>query len=418
MIRRPKKGFLVRAAERLDGHHTAMGLGVCVLIAIAIVISTLSINGVPFSNPYEVSAVVSGDAPLIRRGDEVRIAGQRAGEVRKVSVDGDGRRVEMELDEAKIGEGANALIRLRGVAGAVYVELHPGDLSKPKPSGATISERNTGNGIQLTDVVADFDAATRRNLERTLETTGAGFAGRGENLNAALADLPPLLDEGTPLLRAFRSEPGTLTQLLSNADRTAAALGDRPGELAGMITGARQTLEATAASSDQLGEAIREAPGTQAELRAATPLALPLLSDLTHTARTLDPAVAKLQRALPSVNELLDRQDEVETLTRIADSAQPTLKIAGPVLENLQPSAATVGPLVRAAQPLAAYAAKYPDDIFAGPHGFTTWGRFAYDEGQASGHKAVRFTPVLTCARGRNPYPAPDAAGQDRQPCF
>jgi virulence factor Mce-like protein len=418
MIRRPRKGFVVRAAERLESHRTALGLGVVALIAAAIVISTLSINGVPFSNPYEVSAVVDPDAPLVRKGDEVRIAGQRAGQVSEVTAQGNGRLIGMELEDAEIGDGAKAIVRLRGVAGAVYIELHPGDASDPRPSGSTIPLKDTDSGIQLTDVIAGFDAATRRHLETTLNTTGAGLAGRGDNVNAALADLPPLLEQGTPLLRAFRSRPGTLTDLVSGADRTMAALGRGRGELAGMITGARETLEATAAGRDDLGDAIREAPGTESELRAATPLALPLLRELTHTARTLDPAVAKLQRALPSVNELFGRTAQVETLSRISAAAQPTLRVAGPVIERLQPTAATVGPLVRAAQPLASYVAQYPDDVFAGPHGFTTWGKFLYDDGQAKGHRAVRFTPVLTCARGRDPYPAPGAAGEDRKPCF
>ena len=93
------------------------------------------------------------------------------------------------------------------------------------------------------------------------------------------------------------------------------------------------------------------------------------------------------------------------------------LELARVVFPALEPSALTLTPLIDAGYRLAVYVARYPDEVFAGPHGFTTWGKFAYDEGQAKGAKAVRFTPVFTCAPGRNAYPAPGEAATDREPC-
>ena len=94
----------------------------------------------------------------------------------------------------------------------------------------------------------------------------------------------------------------------------------------------------------------------------------------------------------------------------MADSAEP-------LIAPLEPGALALGPLVDAGLPLASYAGRYPEEILAGPLGFTTWGSFAYDEGQAPGARAVRFAPVLTCAPGRNAYPDPGEAGSDRMPC-
>jgi hypothetical protein len=104
-------------------------------------------------------------------------------------------------------------------------------------------------------------------------------------------------------------------------------------------------------------------------------------------------------------------------LARIADAAGPAARAAGPALARLAPASETVAPLAAAIAPLAAYVARYPQDVLAGPHGFTTWGRFRYDEGQAAGHRAVRFTPVFTPPCGRDPYPAPGQVAKDRGKC-
>ena len=96
------------------------------------------------------------------------------------------------------------------------------------------------------------------------------------------------------------------------------------------------------------------------------------------------------------MNALLRRTGGVRALSDLAAAAAPVARAAGPGLARLEPATGTVPALADALEPLAAYVSRYPDDVIAGPHGFTTWGRFLYDDGQARGHRAVRFTMVLT----------------------
>ena len=231
--------------------------------------------------------------------------------------------------------------------------------------------------------------------------------------------ISPTLVEGEKQLRALRPYPGALSGLVNAADQTArGASGSAPDDLAGLITGGRQTFEATANERDAIGEALRQAPATLAEVRSTLPLADPLIDDLTTASHSLEQGVNALAKAMPSVNRLLGRRPQLAELSRLSRAANPVLAIAGPVINGLEPSAQTLGPLADALFPLAEYVAKYPNDVFAGPNGFTTWGKFAYNAGVAAGHRAVRFTPVLTCQHGRNPYPQPDKVGEDRQPCL
>jgi len=66
---------------------------------------------------------------------------------------------------------------------------------------------------------------------------------------------------------------------------------------------------------------------------------------------------------------------------------------------------------------LSHYLVPYRTELVQAPAGFDRWGGFRYDAGQAAGHRAVRFSMVFTCAKARDPYPAPGQAHRDRQAC-
>jgi virulence factor Mce-like protein len=416
--RRAPKPSLRRSDERMAGRHVRAGVALVVVAALITVISVVSIRGLPFTSPYRVQAVVPASAPIVRPGDEVRIAGQPVGQVRTVSPAASGRVISMEIDQGKVGRNARATVRLRGLAGAVYIDLDPGDQASPAPSGWTIPRSRTSTGTQLTDVVSAFDSHTRKGLRRTLTAYGGGIAGRGQELNQMLADLPPALRQGRPLLEALDPAPGSLADLVHGLDGTLVGLaGTEPGALEKVIAKGNTAVRAVAAEREPLAAAIRDLPATLEAARGTLPLASPLLADLRRTSTALAPVTARLGRALPSVNALLARTDDVGGVSELARGARPVLAAAGPVLRRAEPTAATLAPIATAVEPLAAYVARYPHDVFAGPHGFTTWGRFFYDAGQAPGHRAVRFTPVFTCAPGRDPYPAPGQASKDRMPC-
>jgi virulence factor Mce-like protein len=410
----------MRRSGAKPNRNLLLGIGVLLVGLVATVISITAIDGLPLSNPYRVEAVVPASGPIVRPGDEVRVGGRRVGEVRAVEPTNEGeegRVVVMELSEGEVGPDATAKVRLRGLAGAVFIELAPGDTSEPLASGAMIPRERTESGVQLTDLISTFDGRTRTALRHAATGYGIGLAGRGAELNSMLADLPPTLEIGERLARAAVAEPGELGALIGNAGVVAAAVSADRGALAGMIDGAAATFEATASEASALGAAIDGAPGAESALAEITPEAVPLLDDLTTTSRALTPAALELERALPSVNRLLTREAELDSLATLAGNAVPVIEAANPVIAGIEPAGLTLTPLINAAWPLATYASRYPDDIFGGPYGFTTWGKFAYEEGEASAARAVRFAPVFTCAPGRNPYPEPNAASEDRLAC-
>lgn len=423
-MRRTKLSTRVaRATERLD--RVPLLLGIVVLAAAAFVtyVSVIAINGVPFQGRYPVRAVVPAGAPLLKDGDEVRVDGQRAGQVRSVELDPGGALVKMELTDGVVGEGARATVRLRGLAGLTYVDLERGDTSRPLPPGSTIPRSRTASGVELTDVVDAFDPPTRRGLGRSLSGYGVGLTGRGDDLNDALGDLEPALRRGRPLIDAFTPAPGEFSGMLAEARRAASAAAP-PGsrELEALVPAAAATFGSVSERGRELGAALGALRPFEDEALAVLPEADPLLRDLATTADVLDPGIRELARATPDLNGLLARDQRLAQLTRLARGANPVLRPAQPLMRELRPAAASLAPFARPLGSLASAILPYDEEIVGGPAGFGEWGRFFYPgTGEAEdglAHRAVRFGVVLTCHFGRNLYPDPGTVRDQKEPCF
>jgi phospholipid/cholesterol/gamma-HCH transport system substrate-binding protein len=408
-----------RATSALGRHPMGMGFVVIGVIVVASYLSIIAINGVPFQPRTPVSAALPPGAPLLKDGDEVRIAGRRAGEVRAVHLADDGSGViRMELTGGPVGRDASGTVHLRGLAGATYVQLEPGDTSQPMPEGAAIPAQRMRSGVELADVVDVFDRDTRRSLSATLDGYGNGLAGRGERLSSTLGDLPPALEGSTPILRAATRRRGELADLLEQARRTVRGLAPPSGtDLADLVSSSDPAFGALAARRQDIGRAIDLLQPFEGQVAAALPEADPVIARLERAARDLGPGVRSLEGTLPALNDLLADDGELDELRRVADAANPVLDQAAPLVGELEAPSAALSPLARSLEPLARFSSRYRREILSAPTGFTRWGGFSYPQGQASGHKAVRFAPVLTCARARDPYPAPGAAEDQESAC-
>ena len=335
------------SGEFLERHTIAIGLGVLAILAVLTYLSIIAINGVPLQDPYRVMAEVPADAPLLKDGDEVRVGGQRAGQVRKVEVGRNGGAlVSMDLKEGPVGADATAKVRLRGLAGATYIELRRGTTSRPLPAGSLVPLRRTSSGVELTDVVAGFDRDSRRALARTLRAYGTGLAGRGRDINQALGDLAPLLEDGTPLLRAATPGDGELSGMLYELRRTVRGVATPGGrDLQGLLPAADSVFGTLAERRDELAATLERTPALADEARRTLPIADALLAEAIPAAVRLSATTRGLQRALPEVNRLLARRENLPSLSEIAKKAKPVLSAAQPLGGELGPSPAARAPI-------------------------------------------------------------------------
>jgi phospholipid/cholesterol/gamma-HCH transport system substrate-binding protein len=358
-------------------------------------------------------------APLLHSGDDVRVGGEPVGQVSSVALAaGSGRAsvATLSLASGRVGPGASARIRPRGLAGAVYVDLDPGQAQRPWPSGSLI--RTTTGGVQLSDVVSGFDADARRALQRVLTGYGTGFAGRGVAANQAIAQTPALLGNLTAVLHALSPQPGALSGLIGSARTVLGALAPRADTtLAGLTSAARLVIETTGSHAAALAATIRSVPPLERTSAGVLPATDALLARLTVAARTLSPGVAALGDALPGIQTIEHDGPAVTVLAAVARTAAPALHALTPTLSRLRGPAAGLPALSAPAAQLATVLIPYRTELIQAPLGFTRWGDFRYDFGTAPGHRAVRFSMILTCAYARDPYPPPGAAGKERKSC-
>jgi ABC-type transporter Mla subunit MlaD len=400
-----------RAAERRD-----LWLGLAVLAALGIVayLSTVALSGGPLRGGTPVRVALPADGPILRPGAEVRIGGERAGDVKSVSLDRAARRAiaTLRLDRGTVGAGASARVRLRGMAGAVYVELDPGDPRHPLPSGRVIAARPA---VQLTDVVAAFDRDTRRGLSRTLRAVGGGLQGQGTTLQRTLQTAPGALTEVTPLLQAL-AVPGELHGLLGSLTQVSDAA-TPADDLGRSVPLARQTFAALAVRSGAVGEALKAAPPLERSVAAVLPDANRLLARAGSAARELQPAVGALARSLPALRRVATRTPQLAALDTLGRQALPALHAVAPLVPLVRGPAAGLAATTPALSELASYLVPYKRELVEAPAGFDRWGGFRYNVGAGAGHRAVRFSMIFSCAHARDAYPAPGKAGLDRKAC-
>jgi ABC-type transporter Mla subunit MlaD len=199
--------------------------------------------------------------------------------------------------------------------------------------------------------------------------------------------------------------------LLHALDRTSSGLAPAgTHELGSLIGNAAGTFGTLARSKSDLGSTIDELRPLEDEVLTTLPIADPLLVDLTTLSRRLTPALANIRSALPSVNALLRRSDDLRELPRLARALDPVVRRGRPLIAELLPNAQMIGPLARRITPFVTALGAYTDDLRVTMEQYASFTGNRYAEGQASGEKAARFTPIFTCHRTNDPYPAPNVS--------
>ncbi len=410
------------AGSRLQGHPLLAGCVVAVIAAGLGLLAWASTNGVPLQSRYRLHAILSGSAPIVKPGDAVRMAGRLAGIVTDVDPHHGAREVSMSLSPsfAPVGRDARVRVTVKSIVYLTYVAIDPGDVDDPMPSGGTVPLRRTRAGVGILDVVQLFDKQTQRTLQKTASNTGLGLAGRGPDLNAALKDLPPIVRNGTPELRALTATRGAIASSLQGADHVVRGLaGERSDDPRELLRSGAGVTSALAAKSVPLGRSLDALPPFERAVLRAAPLADPVLRDATQLSRTLRPALTSLADALPALDRGLALGDTLRRQTaRLSGALIPVIRAATPVIGALEPTVASTGPLLNALGTLVDTVTPYRKDFVRAGKGLVAATTKRYDAGQtAPGNPALRFAPILTCSGGRDPYPAPNTTRRHSKSC-
>jgi virulence factor Mce-like protein len=294
------------------------------------------------------------EATQLSNTADVRISGITVGRVKKTELGGDRTRVEMEIQRryAPLPIDTRAIVRQKTLLGESYVELTPGDKRKGVLfDNGRLRRSQVERTTELDEVTRALDIDTRRDLQRFVKAVAA-LDGEGDDLNAALGQLPRFTRDSTDLLGTLDREHEAVRALVNDGGTVLEALGRRSGELAGLVRSADAVLATTARRDRDLAETVRILPTTLAELRptleqvrALSIEARPLVRELRPGARALAPALQDASALAPHARALfgdLDRlidtgREGVPSTTRIVRAAHPLFKLLSPTLQEAAP---------------------------------------------------------------------------------
>ena len=251
------------------------------LIAVAVVCYLVFGGGLPFgSSPFVLRAVFTSNTDL-HIPSPVRIAGVQVGQVtsvQRIKGSPDAGIVVMQIDRDGLPIHSDATAQIRSrifLEGNFYVDLHPGTPEAPiLGSGATLPAANTSGPVQLDRILSSLDTSARANLQKLLQGFGAALNTRGadgstgaQGLNRALSYSADAFEASSIVNQALLGQrPGDLTGVVSGESRIFRALASSGSQLPGLVSSFDATMAALASRQQDLGATIRALP---AVLRSA-----------------------------------------------------------------------------------------------------------------------------------------------------
>ncbi len=266
-----------RTAIDVFNNPILVGTVTLLVVIVAVYLSYIAENGLPFVPTYNVSIDVANASELVKNAD-VRVGGARVGQVLTITPEPAtktyphpfarlGLSLEKSLDP--LPPDTRYQVRLASVLGGKYVELFPGSQkSGGLPDGGTftLSTNPTQNHnvpfVDLDTAFATFGPKTQAGLRQTAADLGDALAGRGSNFNDAIYGTRQLIGPLESLLRLFASRSTHLAQFINGLAGTTSAFASVAPTFNSLLADSATTFAAL--DTPGLGNSIEQMPPTEA----------------------------------------------------------------------------------------------------------------------------------------------------------
>ncbi len=319
---------------------------------------------------YRFSVEFSQAVELGTQAD-VQIAGVSVGKVVSVGLDrttGLTRAViQIEPQFAPRPADTRAILRQKTLLGETYVQLSFGSPHGPVlPDGGRLPQGQVAPTVQLDQILSTFDPVTRQAFETWMQQDGIALTNRGEDFNAALAELYPFATNVQSVLAVLHRDSAATSVLLGDGAQVLAAITASPSQLQGLIANANTVFSATAAQDSSLAAAVRAFPAflrsTQQTVSALDGFAVstkPLIDQLRPAAVKLSPALRAIALFAPALRELMV---DIGPLASAARAGEPALER---FLNDSVPLLARTAPYLGGVVPVIDYINDYKGEIAA-----------------------------------------------------
>jgi phospholipid/cholesterol/gamma-HCH transport system substrate-binding protein len=297
----------------LDKRTTSDAVKLVVFIVVTTIATSLlvvTIGNLSFGAKKTYRAVFS-DATAVVKGDDVRVAGVRVGNVEDVTiVDRTHALVTFRVDaDHPVTESTRAEIRYRNLVGQRYISLSQG-VGGPSVlhEGATIPLSRTAPALDLTVLFNGFkplfEALSPADVNKLAYEIITVFQGEGGTLESLLAHT-------ASVTTTLASRDQIIGDLIDNLNEVMVTLGDRDTELSSLlvklrqfVSGLSQDREAILGSLDSVSALAVQTSDLVTGIRPG------LTKDVTQlrkVAGTLDANKAEIDRALQVLPIKLDK---------------------------------------------------------------------------------------------------------------
>lgn len=330
-----------------------------VFVVVGAVLVTTGFSASSGGSNYTVRAIFDDVASAVP-GEDVRIAGAKVGKIGSMDVTPQ-KKAAVVLHITGGGftpwhSDAHCTINAQSLIGEKYVQCTPGSPSKPELRKIPDGQPGAGQfllPLAQTSAPVDIDLINdvmrlpyRQRFAIILSELGAGFAGRGQDLNQLIRRANPALRETDQVLKQLADENVTLKNLAAESDQSLAPLARDRKHLSGFIRSANAVGEATAAQRANIERSIQRLPEFLRQLK-------PTMQDLGQLSDAMTPTLTDLDRAAPGLASLVlqlgpfsrSAQKSLSTLGQATDVGGPVLERAQPVVRDLKAFAANAKPV-------------------------------------------------------------------------
>ena len=279
------------------------------------------------------------DRTYLLRVDQtkVKVSGVPVGVVSGLKHDAQGAMVSMKIfgnNAARLGTAPSAQLRIESLLGGInYVQLTPG--GGPGRPQKTIPLSRTTTPVYVDSILSAFPPPAQEGQKKFVNQVSTSLTDGGtESATSLLTNAPPALRPAGTVLNAFQgNQPGDLTDLVSNLERTDATLTAQQGQIESVVSGLG-TFSATLGTN---AAPLQRLAGT-----------LPV--DLSNARNGLSALSSILHEVNISANLA---RPTVQHLDTLVNQSQPFLVDALPVLNQLQPLLTQLPPLLNQLVPTA-----------------------------------------------------------------
>jgi ABC-type transporter Mla subunit MlaD len=256
---------------------------------------------------YLVRAVFDNGSFVIP-GEDVKIAGVVVGSIDDVDLTEDNQAaVVLRIDDpafVPFRKDAQCQIRLQSLIGEQFIECVPTRPRKegeaPAPELAAIEDGERGEGQHLLpadnnvtpvgeDLLRNINRLPQREgLRLIVNELGAGLAGNGDRLRAAVRRANPALKEFDGWVKVLAEQDRLLGRLIDESDTVLAAWVDRRKETADFIDQAGATAAAAAERGDDIERNFERFPAFLRELKPTADRFAGMADQMTPALNSLD----------------------------------------------------------------------------------------------------------------------------------